>query len=109
MARTFGQSAPQDKPREKPEAKSLPAEPQNVPTSAAPPALRMRSGRFGTITLLAATLMGLFWIGVGAAFLWGYLGPNGLIALDPARKALAAAAVLMPPFLFLALAAALAR
>lgn len=105
MARTFGQA--QDKPRENPEAKSLPAEPQTA--SAAPAVLRLRSGRFGTITLLAATLMGLFWIGVGAAFLWGYLGPGGLIALDPARKALAAAAVLMPPFLFLALAAALAR
>lgn len=105
MARTFGQA--QDKPRDNPEAKSLPAEPQTA--SAAPAVLRLRSGRFGTITLLAATLMGLFWIGVGAAFLWGYLGPGGLIALDPARKALAAAAVLMPPFLFLALAAALAR
>ena len=105
MARIFGQA--QDKPRENPEAKSLPAEPQTA--SAAPAVLRLRSGRFGTITLLAATLMGLFWIGVGAAFLWGYLGPGGLIALDPARKALAAAAVLMPPFLFLALAAALAR
>jgi len=105
MARTFGHSAPQDKAREKPEAKSLPAE----PSAAAPAVLRLRSGRFGVITLVAATLMGLLWISVGAAFLWGYLGPGGLIALDPARKALAAAAVLMPPFLFLALAAALAR
>src|SRR5258708_6856078 len=103
MARAFGQA--QDKPLENPEAKSLPAEPQ----AAAPAIPRLRSSRFGTVTLVAATLMGLFWIGVGAAFLWGYLGPGGLIALDPARKALAAAAVLMPPFLFLALAAALAR
>jgi len=103
MARTFGQSA-QDKPRENPEAKSLPAEPQ-----VAPAVPRLRPSRFGTVTLVAATLMGLLWISVGTAFLWGYLGPGGLIALDPARKALAAAAVLMPPFLFLALAAALAR
>src|SRR5882757_8643558 len=106
MARIFGQA--QDQPPAKTpatsQAKALPAEPQ-----AAPAIPRLRSSRFGTVTLLAATLMGLFWIGVGAAFLWGYLGPNGLIALDPARKALAAAAVLMPPFLFLALAAALAR
>lgn len=42
--------------------------------------------RFGVVVLLAATIMGLL-IGVGAAFLWGYLGPGGLIALDPARKA----------------------
>lgn len=102
MARTFGQA--EDKLREKPEAKALPAEPQ-----AAPALPRLRPNRFGVVVLLAATIMGLFWIGVGAAFLWGYLGPGGLIALDPARKALAAAAVLMPPFLFLALAAALAR
>ncbi len=111
MARTFGQSA-EDKPREIPEAKSLPAEPQNAPitpVSATPAIPRLRPSRFGTVVLVAATLMGLFWIGVGAAFLWGYLGPGGLIALDPARKALVAAAVLMPPFLFLAMAAALAR
>ena len=111
MARTFGQGAPQDrpqdKPREKPEAKSLPAEPQVA--SAAPYVPRLRPNRFGTVTLVAATIMGMVWIVAGAAFLWGYLGPGGLIALDPARKALAAAAVLMPPFLFLALAAALAR
>jgi len=105
MARTFGQA--QDKPREKPEAKSLPAEPQV--TTAAPYVPRLRSNRFGTVTLVAATIMGMVWIVAGSAFLWGYLGPGGLIALDPARKALAAAAVLMPPFLFLALAAALAR
>ena len=107
MARTFGQA--HDKPRETPEAKSLPAEPQNAPTSAAPVVPRLRPNRFGAVVLVAATLMGLLWISVGTAFLWGYLGPGGLIALDPARKALAAAAVLMPPFLFLALAAALAR
>lgn len=103
MARTFGQA--EDKLRERPEAKSLPLE----PASAAPAVPRLRPNRFGVVVLLGATVMGLFWIGVGAAFLWGYLGPGGLIALDPARKALAAAAVLMPPFLFLALAAALAR
>jgi hypothetical protein len=104
MARTFGQ--PREQPPAKNEAKQQAAP---VELASAPALPRLRPNRFGVVVLVAATVMGLFWIGVGAAFLWGYLGPGGLIALDPARKALAAAAVLMPPFLFLALAAALAR
>ncbi|MEO8302010.1 MAG: hypothetical protein ABI608_09460, partial [Rhizomicrobium sp.] len=113
MARTFGKAQEQlpaksqEKNLAKVQAGSLPVEPQNV--APAPVVPRLRPNRFGAVVLVAATLMGLFWIGVGAAFLWGYLGPNGLIALDPARKALALASLLMPPFLFLALAAALAR
>ena len=63
MAKTFGQSAPDDKPREKPEARSLPAEPQVTPIP------RLRPNRFGAVVLVAATLMGLFWIGVGLLFI----------------------------------------
>src|SRR4051794_33702459 len=104
MAKTFGQ--PQDRLQAKipPTGSSLPVEPQAVPAI-----LRLRPNRFGTVALVAATIMGMFWIVAGAAFLWGYLGPGGLMALDPARKALALASLLLPPFLFLALAAALAR
>ncbi len=101
MARTFGQS----NPLEKSQAASLPANPQNTP-AAAP---RLRPSRFGVVALVAGAVLAFFWVGIGAAFLWGYLGPQGLTALDPARKALAAASLLLPPFLFLALAAALAR
>jgi hypothetical protein len=68
-----------------------------------------RPNRFGLVAFLGACVMALFWIGVGGAFLWGYLGPQGLAALDPARKALAAAAIFLPAFLFLAVAAILAR
>jgi hypothetical protein len=46
---------------------------------------------------------------MGGAFLWGYLGPAGLLALDLWRAALIAAAILLPPFLFIAVAFALAR
>jgi hypothetical protein len=105
MARTFGQTASLEKPQTANQAANTAS--NSVSTSAGIP--KLRPSRFGAVVLVAATLMGLFWIGVGAAFLWGYLGPQGLAALDPARKALAAAGVLLPPFLFLAMAAALAR
>jgi hypothetical protein len=97
MAKTFGQTFP----LEKPAAANTQAAPAPIP--------RLRPSRFGTVALSAGAVMALFWIGVSAAFLWGYLGPQGLVALDPARKALVAAAVLLPPFLFLSIAAALAR
>lgn len=106
MARTFGQ--PQEQPPAKNDTRNLTGALPVEPASAV--ALpRLRPNRFGAVVLAAATLMGLFWIGVGAAYLLGLMGPGGLMALDPAGKALAAAAVLMPPFLFLALGAALAR
>src|SRR5580692_9215654 len=105
MTRTFGQSAP----REKPPAITASA---NTPTAAvAAPAFipRLRPNRFGIVAWAASAVLALFWIGVGVAFLWGYFGPQGLAALDPARKALAVAGVLLPPCLILAMAAALAR
>jgi hypothetical protein len=113
MARTFGQtvplekSQPQNQLKDQPNAKDQPGGAQNAPPGTM--GLRLRPSRFGVAALTAGTVMALFWIGVGAAFLWGYFGPQGLAAMDPARKALAAAGVLLPPFLFLAVAAALAR
>src|SRR5438067_5141624 len=99
MAKTFGQTVALEKPSNPPAA-------AQTATTILP---RLRPSLFGLVALLAGAVMALFWTGVGAAFLWGYFGPQGLAALDPARKALAAAGVLLPPFLFLALAAALAR
>jgi hypothetical protein len=109
MARTFGQTVPLEKSQPKGQPKDQPKDqpPGAQSTAAAVP--RLRPSRFGVIALSAGAVMALFWIAVCAAFLWGYLGPQGLAALDPARKALAAAGVLLPPFLFLALAGALAR
>ena len=97
MARTFGQTVPLENPAA--------ANTQGAPQ----PAPRLRPNRFGTVALVAGAVMSLFWIGIAAAFLWGLLGPKGLMALDPARKALIAAATLLPPFLLLSIAAALAR
>ena len=101
MAKTFGQTVPLEKPED--------TGPSTSASSAPAPIPRMRSGRFGAVALSAGIVLSLFWIGVSAAFLWGYLGPQGLIALDLARKALVAAGMLLPPFLFLSIAAALAR
>ena len=109
MARTFGQPVPLENPSQR-------TSPRPIEGSIGEPAKHGRGvhspaapSRFGKIALIASVVMALFWIGVGAAFLWGYLGPQGLAALDLAGKALAAACLLLPPFLFLALAGALAR
>jgi hypothetical protein len=107
MARTFGQTFSLEKSQPKDQPKDQAANTSVAPAAAAMP--RQRSSRFGAVLLVGAVVLALFWIGVGGAFLWGYLGPKGLIALDPARKALVSAALLLPPFLFLAMAAALAR
>ncbi len=105
MARTFGQTASLDKPQ----TANQPANTAGNTVSTPAVIPKLRSSRFGGVVLVAAFILALFWIGIGSAFLWGYLGPQGLAALDPARKALAAAGVLLPPFLFMAMAAALAR
>jgi hypothetical protein len=104
MVRTFGRSAP----LETPPPEKTPAPPAApAPTTVTLP--RMRPNHFGLLAWVTGSMLALFWIGVGAAYLWGYFGPKGLTALDPAQKALAAASVLLPPFLFLAVSAALAR
>ena len=110
MVRTFGPAVPLDKPQvpnpTPDSAPKLPSDSQSNQTILLP---RPHHSRFGLVVLLGGSVMALFWIGIGAAFLWGYLGPHGLASLDPARKALTAAAVFLPAFLFLALAALLAR
>jgi len=89
-----------------PEPAPKPVEPQAPQTIILP---RSHPSRFGLVVLLVAGVMALLWISVGAAYLWGWLGPQGLMTLDPARKALASAAVFLPAFLFMAVAAVLAR
>jgi hypothetical protein len=98
MAKSFGQTQPI--PLEKP-ALASPA-PQTMP---APKPAPSRGGN----AILFASLVSLFWAGVWGAFLWGWLGPRGLAALDVARIALVAAIVLLPVFLFFAVASALSR
>jgi hypothetical protein len=65
--------------------------------------------RFGAAALTFAAVLSAFWIGVWGAYLWGYFGPQGLIGLDVQQLALFAAAMALPPFLFIAIAAAFAR
>ena len=55
-----------------------------------------------------AVVAGIFWIGIWAAYLWGYFGPRGLLALEVQQIALFGAAILLPPLLFVAVATAFA-
>jgi exonuclease VII small subunit len=106
VVRTFGQNQPVllDKTEAAGSAPSGAAAPE-----AQGPAVRVRPTRFGAVAMAAAFLTSLFWVGVFAAFLWGWLGPRGLAALDPVRAALFVAGALLPPVLFMAVAATLAR
>ena len=106
VVRTFGQNQPVllDKTEAASGAPSGAAAPE-----AQGPAVRVRPTRFGAVAMAAAFLTSLFWVGVFAAFLWGWLGPRGLAALDPVRAALFVAGALLPPVLFMAVAATLAR
>ncbi|MBW8708483.1 MAG: hypothetical protein JF627_04335 [Alphaproteobacteria bacterium] len=100
MARSFGQPAPLEKAgRPKPAAFVAPAAP--IP--------KLRPSRFGLVALLGGIFLSLFWIGVSSAFIWGLLGPQGLLHLTLAAKSAFVAGVALPPLLFLSIAAALAR
>ena len=108
MVRTFGKTVPLEKPQKGAANGTTSGASQEAPAAAAP-MLRLRPNRFGAVAFAVASITALFWIGVGGAFLWGYLGPQGLVTLDPARTVLAVAGLLLPPLLFLAIAAVLAR
>lgn len=56
-----------------------------------------------------AMIVGAFWVGAAAAFLWGYFGPEGLAKLAPPLWVLTGFATFMPPLLFIAGAWTLAR
>src|SRR5690606_16262108 len=58
--------------------------------------------------LASAATLSLFWVGVGTAFVWGWLGSQ-ILAQPLSALALIAAAIFLPPFFFIAIAAALAR
>ena len=104
MVKSFGQPAGQPVTLEKPA--QVPANSQAPATAPVP---RLKPSRFGTVALVSAAILSLFWIGVSAAFVWGWLGPVGLLRLPLSTMALVAAGTVLPPFLFLAVAAALAR
>ncbi|MES2471875.1 MAG: hypothetical protein V4601_03435 [Pseudomonadota bacterium] len=98
MARTFGKTVPLD----------TPAQPANSQTAAPAPIPRLKPNRFAKLALGTGALLSLFWVGIGCAFVWGWLGPQVLVQ-PLSALALIAAAILLPPFLFVAIAAVLAR
>jgi hypothetical protein len=108
MVRTFGQTVPMEKPSETvPGAERENGAPQGAAITA--PLPKVRPSRFGRTAWLTSILLSVFWLGIGAAYAWGYWGPQGLLQLPlPARAGLAAA-VLLPPIFFLVIAAILAR
>ncbi len=62
--------------------------------------------RFGVWVWLLALTASAFWIGICAAYLWGYLGLSGLLALGPIQIAVAASAILLPPLFMAGIATA---
>jgi len=108
MVKTFGQAVPLDRPQDRLQEEPLSAGAVHlIPSSN--PVPRPKPNRFGRIALWCGVLISLFWIGMACAFIWGLLGPQGLNHLTLAAKAAFLAAILFPPFLFLAVAVALAR
>jgi hypothetical protein len=63
----------------------------------------------GVAPMLLAVVLSAFWMGAAIAYLLGYFGPQGLMALDLQKAALFLAVSLVPPSLFLATAWALIR
>ncbi|HWY62747.1 MAG TPA: hypothetical protein VNW15_12675 [Rhizomicrobium sp.] len=59
--------------------------------------------------LFFGALVSVFWVGVWGAYLWGYFRPEGLLHLELQQIALFGAAIVLPPALFIAIAAAFDR
>ena len=68
---------------------------------------RPAAGRYGMVAFFFVSAASAFWVGIWGAYLWGYFGQNGLLALPLQQTALFAAAILLPPLLFVAVGAAL--
>ena len=68
---------------------------------------RPAAGRYGTVAFFFVSAASAFWVGIWGAYLWGYFGQKGLLALPLQQTALFAAAILLPPLLFVAVGAAL--
>src|ERR1700761_1944868 len=102
MIKTFGQNQPVALEKQV-------APPAATQAPAAAPMPRLKPSRFAQIALVTGAVLSVFWIGISVAFLLGWMTPAGLLALPLAQKAICMAFVILPPFLFVAVAAALAR
>jgi len=84
---------------------AFPRKPESAPEEIKLPPRRKPA----PVALAFAATLAAFWMGAAAAYIWGYLGPKGLAALDIQEIAVLGAATFIPPFLILATAWALAR
>ena len=90
-------------------AEQVRAEAERTPDRVQGEAVHEPPLRSGTATMLFAATLALFWTGAAGAFLWGYYGLEGLLALGAHLIAFTAIVTFLPPFLFVACAFALAR
>src|SRR5579871_814842 len=70
---------------------------------------RASRGWSGFWAVSVASAASAFWIGITAAYVWGYYGRAGLVALTIPQWALVLVSALLPPFFIIAAAWALAR
>ncbi len=84
------------------------AEDNPLPVEPRPEFKPPRTAGYTLIALFFAAVASAFWIGVSAAYLWGYFGQSGLQALGLQQRALYSAVILFPPLLFFGIAAAFA-
>ena len=103
--KTFSQAnqplaANESKPAAKAPEAPRPDRPLPAPAAAAPELVRRPHM---LVAVLLALVASVFWVGIGAAFLSGYVGPDHLLALPLQQAAPIMAALLLPPLLFIAI------
>ena len=86
-------------------ARPQPEPPQESPSPPERPAIGQRA----LIVMIFAATLAIFWAATAAAYIWGYLGPNGLAALDVQQVAIVVFVTFIPPFLIVAGAWAMTR
>ena len=102
MVRNFERNQPVMLDSAHPGAEEPALRPDNRPTLKRP-----GHGRYGMVAFFFVSMASAFWVGIWGAYLWGYFGEKGLLALPLQQMALFAAAILLPPLLFIAVGSAM--